>query len=84
MFYLITLTQQIDAVRILYVIYRESASNLCLDLSYRERGGQIVDDNFYIEQFIASVYISIFGRIFISCYLFDWNINDVKKKKKKF
>lgn len=46
MFYLITLTQQIDAVRILYVIYRESASNLCLDLLYRERG-QIVDDNFY-------------------------------------
>lgn len=57
MFYLITLTQQIDAVRILYVIYRESASNLCLDLLYHERG-QIVDDNFYIEQFIASVYIN--------------------------
>lgn len=64
MFYLITLTQQIDAVRILYVIYRESASNLCLDLLYRERG-QIVDDNFYIEQFIASVYINFYSMLFI-------------------
>lgn len=64
MFYLITLTQQIDAVRILYIIYRESASNLCLDLLYRERG-QIVDDNFYIEQFIASVYINFYSMLFI-------------------
>lgn len=68
MFYLIMLIQQIDAVRTLYVIYRESASNLCLNLLYRERG-QIVDDNFYIEQFIASVYINFWSNFYFMLFI---------------
>jgi hypothetical protein len=63
-FYLIALTQQIDACRTLCEIYRELAppsTRLCLDLLYRERD-QIGDD-----VIPASDSLPLFYQSFLKC-----------------